>query len=214
MSKKIRAIIVDDHDIFRQGVTELLGKSDKIEMIGEARNGKEFTNLIETLKPDVVLMDIEMPIMDGIEATRLAVQKYPNIKILALSMFGGEDNYYKMIQSGAHGFVLKSEGINNLEEAIQKIAKGSSYFSKELLNIIRRNMTEESPTEISKGFSSKETAVLKCIANNLSDKEIADEIKENTEAVNNMLHNLLKKTGSVNTSGLILFAIRNKIIPL
>ena len=127
MNKKISLIIVDDHDLFREGIKTLLGKSQKVEFIGEAANGKEFLNLLETNNPDVVLMDISMPVMDGIEATKQAVQLYPDIKILALSMFGEEEYYYKMIQSGVRGFILKSAGINEVEIAIQQVAEGSAY---------------------------------------------------------------------------------------
>jgi DNA-binding NarL/FixJ family response regulator len=131
---KYKIIIVDDHDMFREGVKVLLGKSQKVEFIGEASNGEEFLRTLGNKQPDVVLMDISMPVMDGIEATRQAMHQNPNLKILALSMFGEEEYYYKMIQAGVHGFVMKSSGINELEHAIEEVARGASFFSPELLN--------------------------------------------------------------------------------
>lgn len=212
MDKKLKIIIVDDHDMFREGVKVLLSKSQRVEFISEASNGKEFLDMLPNLEPDVVLMDISMPVLDGIEATRQAVQMNPEIKILALSMFGEEEYYYKMIQSGVRGFVMKSAGINELEHAIQEVARGSAYFSAELLNYVKNYITEVKTSNTD--FSSSELVVLKSITQNLSDEEIAREIKSNADDVKNIRLGLFTKTGSNNTSGLVMFAIKNKIIEI
>src|ERR1035437_7203823 len=110
--KKPSVIIVDDHQIFRKGVVSLLTNEHIANVIGEASNGKEFlTNLKENNLPDLVLIDIEMPIMDGEEATRLAIQKFPQLKIVALSMFGDEGNYSRMVNAGVRGFLLKNSDL-------------------------------------------------------------------------------------------------------
>lgn len=214
MDKRLKVIIVDDHDMFREGVKVLLGKSQKVEFIGEAANGQEFLELIKTLTPDVVLMDISMPVVDGIEATRLAVQADPDIKILALSMFGEEEYYYKMIQSGVRGFVLKSAGINELEHAIEQVAKGSAYFSEDLLKYVKNHIRPSEATEKAPQFSDKETQILKLIGKNYSDEEIAHEINLSAENVKKMRLDLLKKCGSSNTPGLIMYAVKYGIIEL
>jgi DNA-binding NarL/FixJ family response regulator len=214
MDKKLKIIIVDDHDMFREGVKVLLGKSQKVEFIGEASDGKEFLKLIETLDPDVVLMDISMPVMDGIEATRQAVLLKPDIKIMALSMFGEEEYYYKMIQSGVRGFVMKSAGINELEYAIQEIAKGSPYFSAELLQYVWQYINEKQDKDNLSILTTPEINILKSIARNLSDEDIAKDMNESVESVNKLRTGLFSKTGSKNTAGLVMYAIKNGIINL
>ena len=113
-------IIVDDHLIFRQGLKSLITFENIANVIGEASNGKEFIELLSHLKPDLVLMDIDMPHMNGMEATRKALELIPDLKIIAFTMFGDEEYYYKMIDLGVKGFILKSSGINELEKAISE----------------------------------------------------------------------------------------------
>jgi DNA-binding NarL/FixJ family response regulator len=214
MESKIKIIIVDDHDMFRAGVKVLLGKSQKVEFIGEASNGKEFLSLIENIKPDVVLMDISMPVLDGIEATRLGLQMKPELKILALSMFGEEEYYYKMVQSGVHGFIMKSAGINELEHAIQEVARGSAYFSPELLNYVKQNISDSKHGNEILSLNEIEIAILKSLAKNLSDEDIARNTNQPFETIQRFKNGLLIKTGCNNTSGLVMYAIKNKIIDL
>ena len=126
--KKITITIVDDHALFRNGLKILLDTNPEFKVIGEAINGKEFLDNLDNNMPDIVLMDINMPVMDGIEATQLANEKYPDIKIVALSMFGEEEYYYKMINAGVKGFLLKNSEINEVIEAIKQVNIGNSYF--------------------------------------------------------------------------------------
>lgn len=212
MRKKYKVMIVDDHDLFRSGVKVLLEKSEHIEFIGEASNGADFLELMEKLKPDVVLMDISMPVLDGVEATRQAVKQYQDIKILVLSMFGEEEYYYKMIQAGAKGFVLKSSGINELEHAILDVARGSCFFSDELLRFVLMNI-ENSNNDINTNIlSPEETAMLKLFAQNQSDEDIAEAHHLQVMDIQGKRRDLIKKTGCSNTAALIMFAIKNKII--
>ena len=137
MGEKVKLLIVEDHDMFREGLRYVLGTNPRFEIIAEASNGVEFLEKLENGLPDVVLMDIDMPVMNGIEATTNAIQKYPDLKIITLSMHGDYGHYKKMIDSGAKGFVLKSAGVNQLTAAIEEIMNGNVYFSQELLmNII------------------------------------------------------------------------------
>jgi DNA-binding NarL/FixJ family response regulator len=214
MSSKLKIIIVDDHDLFRAGVKVLLGKSQKVEFIGEASNGQEFLDMIDKLEPDVILMDISMPVCDGIEATRLAIKKNPDLKILTLSMFGEEEYYYKMIQSGVRGFILKSAGINELEFAIGQIAAGSPYFSEELLDFVRQNIDENKGKDKTSELSKEEVEVLQAIAKNLTDEEVAEKISKSPAQIKELRKDLMAKTGSNNTTGLIMYAIKNKVIEI
>jgi DNA-binding NarL/FixJ family response regulator len=212
MGTKCKIIIVDDHDMFREGVKVLLGKSPNIEFIGEAVNGADFLKLLETKTPDVVLMDISMPVMDGIEASRLAMKQNPDLKILVLSMFGEEEYYYKMIQAGVRGFVMKSSGINELDIAIKDVARGACFFSPELLQYVINNIGDSEETDVSCDLNETEKKVLLGIAKNLSNDEIAQQTSLALDEVSKIHNDLLKKSGSNNTAALVMFAIKTKII--
>jgi DNA-binding NarL/FixJ family response regulator len=219
MDKKIKILIVDDHDMFREGIKLLLSSGDKAEVAAEARDGKEFLDIVEEVCPDVVLMDISMPVMDGIEASRLAKEKYPHIKILALTMFGDEKYYYQMIQSGIKGFVLKSSGINELMKAIIEVSEGKNYFSNELLCKLISNLSiskeqQVKNNDVADKLSSREIEVLVEIAGGLSNEEIAKKLNISTTTIRTHRANLLAKTCCNNTASLIMHAIKNKLIEI
>ena len=130
--KKPSIIIVDDHLIFRQSLASLISIENIGKVIGEASDGEEFLNLIKFSVPDLVLMDIDMPKMNGMEATQRALKLHPTLKVIAFTMFGDLEYYNKMIELGVKGFLLKSSGINEVEDAIDAVMKGKTYFSKSL----------------------------------------------------------------------------------
>ncbi len=213
MGKKIKITLVDDHALFRNGLKILLDTHPDFIVISEAENGKEFIEKIENNMPDIVLMDINMPVMDGVEATQLANEKYPDIKIVALSMFGEEEYYYKMINAGAKGFLLKNSEINEVIEAINQVNTGNSYFSQELLyNVIKNFKPHKEPIDETAKLSKRELQVLEEICNGLSNQEIADNLFISKRTVDKHRANLLSKTNSKNTANLIMYAIKNKLI--
>ena len=126
--KKPDIIIVDDHQIFRQGIKSIITLENIANVIGEASNGEEFIALLSYLKPDLVLLDIDMPVMSGLEATEKALKIMPDLKIMAFTLFGDEEYFLKMIELGAVGYILKSSDISELEKAINYIMKGEKYF--------------------------------------------------------------------------------------
>jgi len=128
-TKKPDIVIVDDHLIFRQGLKAIINFEGVGSVIGEASNGEEFLQFLSTSKPDLVLMDIDMPQMDGFEAAQKALEIFPDLKIIAFTVFSDEEYYRKMIELGAKGFLLKSGGINELENAIETVMKGGLHFS-------------------------------------------------------------------------------------
>jgi DNA-binding NarL/FixJ family response regulator len=136
MPIKPNIIIVDDHLIFRQGLISIITSENIANVIGEASDGYEFVELLADLRPDLVLMDIDMPKMNGIEATRKAMKLMPELKIIAYTMFGEEEYYYKMIELGIKGFILKSTTITELENAFQEVMIGKTYFSPQFQNKI------------------------------------------------------------------------------
>lgn len=216
---KIKILLVDDHDMFREGVKLLLSSSDIAEVVAEAKNGKEFLEMVEKINPDVVLLDISMPEMDGIEASKIAFKRFPGLKILTLTMFGDEKYYYQMIQYGIKGFVLKSAGISELMKAIKEVAAGGNYFSNELLYKLISNLNSIKLAYNSKDaafekISKRELEVLQEIAGGLSNDEIGEKLHISPTTVRSHRSNLLLKTGSNNTASLIMYAIKNKLIEI
>ncbi|MEZ5071394.1 MAG: response regulator transcription factor [Bacteroidales bacterium] len=161
-SKKIKISLVDDHKMFREGLKFVLSGMDNTEVISESSSGAEFLDNLDSTHPDLVLMDISMPDINGIEATRQAVNRYPGIKIIALSMFGDEEYYSKMIQAGAKGFIIKESGSEELEKAIQEVSGGGTYFSQKLLQNIILNFSSTEPTEKSRDVISSPSGKGRC----------------------------------------------------
>jgi len=217
MNSQIKIIIVDDHKMFREGISFLLSKFEKIKVIAQASDGAFFLDLLEKSKPDLVLMDINMPNIDGVEATKKALEKYPDLKIIALSMNGDEAFYYKMINAGVSGFVLKKSGSDELEEAIHTVMSGNDYFSQELLknviiNIGKQKQDESNSKDQFPELSEREIEVLKHICNGFVNKEIAEKLSVSPRTIENYRTKLIEKTGAKNTSNLIMIAIKNKLI--
>ena len=212
MFNKPNIILVDDHDVFRQSLKSIITFENIATVIGEASNGVAFIKLLSTLQPDMVIMDIDMPEMNGIEATQRALELKPDLNIIAFTMFGDEEYYYKLIELGVKGFILKSSGINELEFAIQDVMKGDSYFSKELLRDIANNfdrrITNNSFENI--GFTPREKEVLQQIFLGLTHEEIAQKLTISVKSVKSHCLNLMKKTGCKNNQGLIHFALKIK----
>ena len=213
--KKVRICIVDDHKLFREGLKLLLSSQDFVRGIYEASNGREFVENLPLMDCDVVLMDIEMPEMGGLEATESALRLRPDLKIIVLSMYGDEQYYYKMVDAGVKGFVLKSSGIENVIAAIRKVAAGENYFSEELLVHILNNMREGNKTETDVAdseISERELEILYHVCLGLSNQEIADKLFISKRTVDKHRANLLSKTGCRNTAALVMYAIKNKMI--
>lgn len=147
--RKPDIIIVDDHLIFRQGLKAIINFENIGTVIGEASNGEDFLELIKTLKPDIVLMDIDMPQMNGFEATQKALALIPGLKIIAFTVFAEKEYFDKMMAIGAKGFILKSDGFNVLEDAIGIVMKGESYFIDKTEKAIHHGITKPDQNEIS-----------------------------------------------------------------
>lgn len=217
-NKQPNIIIADDHEMFRDAMKTMLELDDIANVLEVASNGKELINLLEEHKPDIILMDIDMPEMDGIEAAKIIKEKYPNIKVLALSMFGDEKYYQEMIKAGALGFILKSSNKSELEEAIKSVHMGKNYFSNELLRkIIEQMGTNNSEEKIENdevNFTDREIDVLKLLCKGLSTQDIAENLFLSTKTIENYRAKLLNKTNSKNSVGLVVYALKHNIIQL
>lgn len=215
MVRKLKLYIVDDHKLFREGLKLLLSTQDFVHHIYEASNGREFVENLSLVDCDIVLMDIEMPEMNGIEATEAALRLRPDLKVIVLSMYGDEQYYYKMVDAGVKGFVLKSSGIEKVITAIHKVAEGDNYFSEELLMNILNNMREGNKSEPElpdNEISEREMEILYHVCLGLSNQEIADKLFISKRTVDKHRANLLSKTGCRNTAALVMYAIKNKMI--
>jgi len=218
-SKKNRVILVDDHKLFREGLKFVIQQMDNMEVVAEASNGKEFLEILENQEVDLVLMDIAMPELNGIEATKQAVEKYPGIRILVLSMFCDEEYYFQMIQAGVMGFVLKEVGKNELEEAIAAVLRGENYFSQKLLRDIIMNLNnptqkQKAPVESKVDLTKRELEVLKLICEGLSNSQIADKLFISLRTVEGHKSNLISKTGVKNSISLVMYALKNKLVEI
>lgn len=217
MAQKLKIYLVDDHKLFREGLKLLLSTQDFVHHVYEASNGREFLENLTFVDCDVVLMDIEMPEMNGIDATKEALLLRPDIKIIVLSMYGDEQYYYKMIDVGAKGFILKNTGIENVLTAVKKVAAGENFFSEELLfnilNNIRDTHKKESELPDSE-ISDREMEILYHVCKGESNQEIADELFISKRTVDKHRANLLSKTGCRNTAALVMYAIKNKMIEI
>lgn len=211
----IKLILVDDHKMFREGLRFALEQVGGIEVIGEADNGKAFLKLLGQVSPDVVLMDISMPLMDGAEAAEQALLIRPDLKIIALSMFGDSDYYQKMVSKGVKGFLIKETGLDELTKAIVTVHEGGTYFSQQLLQNIIINMANptvrSSKTRII-DLTRREEEVLELICKGYSNKEIADSLFISQKTVEGHKSNMMDKTNTKSAINLMLFALKHDLV--
>ncbi|HOI00019.1 MAG TPA: response regulator transcription factor [Bacteroidales bacterium] len=212
--ERYRILLVDDHTLFRKGLRNLLCSMKEFQVVGEASNGRELMDLLEKTPADVVLLDIEMPVMNGIEAAALAMQKYPGLKIIALSMYGEEEYYHRMVDAGVKGFLLKNTDVREVRTALEQVMAGASYFSHELLMNVVGSIDPPSRAEPQEELTERELEVLILICQGLSNQEIADHLCLSRRTVDKHREHLLSKTQCRNTANLVMYAIRNKLVEL
>jgi DNA-binding NarL/FixJ family response regulator len=213
--KVYNIIIVDDHALFRNGLKLLLNKSTKFKVIAEASNGKEFINLLNIVPVDIVLLDIQMPEMNGIEAAQIALKNCPNLKIITLSMYGDEEYYYKMVNLGVCGFLMKDSDIDEVFKALNSVIEGKNYFSQELLQNIIKNIHGNNPDEIAlKNLTQREIEIIQLICQGYSNIEIGEKLFLSKRTVEKHRANIMEKTNTNNTASLVMFAIKHNIVKI
>lgn len=215
-----KIILVDDHALFREGLKLLIETEGIGVVVAEAENGKVFIDLLTGHTPDLVILDIEMPVMGGLEAMREAKKLQPDIKILILTMLSERANYFDMVSAGAMGFVLKTAGKKDLEKAIKTLIGGECFFSNELLRqiIVNVNTQQQIKPKLSTvtdhGLTNNEMEVLRYLCQGLTVSQIAEKIFRSIKAVEARRSLLLKKTNTPDTINLILFAIKNGLVDI
>lgn len=207
----IRLIIADDHEIFRKGLRIILNELDEVKVVAEAQNGNEVFEILKHQKADLILMDIRMPVMDGIEATRKMTEKYPEVKVIALTMFEEISYFNQMIEAGAQGFLLKKTNKDELQRAINLVMEGENYFSEEFISNVNR--TQRPASRIAGiELTDREQEVLELICKGMSNAEISKFLGVSARTVDGHRAHLLEKTGAKNSPHLVMFAIKNGLI--
>ena len=208
--------IVDDHKIFRNGLKATLEECEDFEIILEASNGKELIGLLATKTPDVILMDIKMPEMDGIQTATYVHQHFKDIKILALSMFNEDKYIVDMMKAGASGYLLKNAEPEEIIEAVSTVYCKGFYFNEHLSITLIKQLVGNDPSENTvnnkSDLNEREIEVLKLVCQECSNQEIADKIFLSVRTVEGYRARLFEKTGSKNLVGLVIYAIKRGII--
>ena len=212
----MKILLVDDHKLIRDALQSYFENDPEFEIVDEAGNGQEALVLLKELEVDVVMMDISMPVMDGIECTQRITEEYPNIRVLALSMMNDGQFIKKMLSAGAAGYILKNTGEEEIKKALQTVYQGDNYFSAEVNETVMQNMLKGGVKRNHKlvvdlPLTSREKEVLRLILKEYSNQEIADELFISPRTVDAHKRNLLEKTGSKNTAGLVLYAIEKNL---
>jgi len=213
---KVRILVVDDHAIVREGVRMILAKENDLEVVGEAGDGQQALDLTELLRPDVIIMDISMPGMGGIEATQTVRAKHPEVQVLALTMHEDESYVFQLLRAGAAGYVLKRAAAQDLVQAVRAAAKGEAFLypsvaRKVVEDYLRRVETGEE-RERYDGLTTREKEILTLIAQGLSNQQIAEKLFISIKTVQTHRAHILEKLGLHDRTELVRYAIRKGLI--
>ena len=213
---KIKIAIADDYKIYRDGLKVGLSADENMEIIAEADNGEELMKLLETNSPDVIIMDLKMPIMDGMEATKQVRKKYPSIKVLVVTMYEDDKFIIHLMENGANGYLLKNAEPDEIIKSIYTVHENGYYFNdvvnKALLKklVLKNNLKPSFNQNID--LTEREQEVLKLICEEKTAAEIGKDIFLSPRSVEGIRQRLIEKIGVRNTAGLVMFAVKNGIV--
>lgn len=211
-----KVLIADDHQLFREGLVNLLSSAPDIEVIAEAEDGKDATEKTKKLKPDVLLIDIGMPHMNGIEATRVLKKDMPELKIIAVSMHSDRQFVKGILEAGADGYLLKNCTYRQLIDAIQSVNSGKKYLSDDITEMIIKGYLDPSDTEAESytELSEREMEILKLYAEGKSTREISEKLFISVKTVGTHKQHILEKLGLKTNADLVKYAIKEGLIQL
>ena len=209
-------MLADDHTVIRQGLRALLSAEEDLEVIGEAENGRQAVALARKSPPDVVVMDVAMPLLNGLEATRQIIRNHPSTKVLVLTSYGDDECVSQMMKAGATGYLIKQTAANDLLKAIREVHRGNAYFSpavaKRLRDQCRDAFANGSTPRKSGELTSREAEVLQLIAEGFSNKQIAAQLTISIKTVEKHRQQVMNKLGIHDVAGLTRYAISKGVI--
>ncbi len=214
---RIRVLLADDHTILRDGIRALLVDQADIEVIGEAEDGLSTVKMVGKLKPDVVIMDIAMPLLNGLEATRQIQRDYPQVKVLILTMHENEEYIRQVLAAGALGYVLKDAAAHDLLGAIRAVHRGEAVLSPAITRLVIEDYLrwgDIRPADTSNGLTPREREILQLIAEGYTNKEIAEILSLSVKTIQSHRSNLMSKLDLHDRGELIKYAIQKKIIDI
>ncbi len=213
--KNIRVILADDHTVFRQGLKSLLSLEEDIKVVSEAANGKEAIDYAKQMHPDIIIMDINMPILNGLEATKKIKEELPKTKIIILTSQGDDKSIFNLIEAGAEGYLLKDVAAENLVSAIRDVQQGKSILHPEVTQkLLTRFVKKDDPSKSKPQdlLTDREVEVLKALAKGYTNQQIAEELYISQRTVQNHLHNIYNKLGINGRTEAVIYAIQEGII--
>jgi DNA-binding NarL/FixJ family response regulator len=206
-------LIVDDQTLFRVGLARLLESDPRIEIVGEASDGGEAVQLAGSLKPDVVLMDLKMPNLDGTSATREIVAKYPEVKVLILTTFDADNHVIQALKSGASGYILKNSKLESIVSSLLAIRSGERVMATAVADRVLEMLTgSTTPKEFYDGLTTRELEILKLLASGMANKQIAYQLSISEKTVRNHVSNMYEKLNVYDRTQAALYAVRKGLI--
>ena len=216
MKNTIRLVIADDHEIFRDGLALMLSKQDTVVLAGQAGDGEELLRLVEEIRPDIVLTDIKMPRLSGIAAARILVQRHPDVKIIALSMYEEDDLIVEMLEAGAKGYLLKNADKKEILEAILTVYEGNIFYCKHttahLATLIVKSKFDSQKKAQETLFTQREKEIIRLICRQHTAQEIGELLYLSKRTVEGYRTRILEKMEVKNTAGVVIFALKHHLI--
>jgi len=210
-----RVLIADDQTLFRSGLARLLDGDDRVSVVGEAVDGADAVKLALSLKPDVVLMDIKMPNLDGIEATRRIVSENPKIKVLMLTTFEADNHVIQSLKAGASGYVLKDSQAGAIVSSILAVVAGERVMASAVANRVLEMLTgATTPKEFYDGLTAREVEILKMLATGMANKQIAYKLGISEKTVRNHVSNMYEKLDIYDRAQAVLYAVRKGLVEI
>jgi len=212
-TRAARVLIADDQTLFRAGLARLLNEDSRLEVVGQALEGLDAVAQAAKLKPDVVLMDLKMPGVDGIEATRQITEADPNVKVLILTTFETDSNVIQALKAGASGYVLKDSSADAIASSVVAVMSGERVMASAVANRVLEMLTgATTPKEFYDGLTNREIEILKLLANGMANKQIAYRLKISEKTVRNHVSNMYEKLGIYDRSQAVLYAVRKGLV--